>query len=152
MESRVTSIVAAGRAESGRGPQSLGLDLGSASGRTVVTKADEGVAPTARGAAQIVSPGTSSGSSSSGVGVAELTHEVVRALLSEYLDDTLLESDRRRIDGHLAGCSPCVAYLNTLRTTVRTLGQLPAPKAPSGTRARILEQARREGDDNAADA
>ena len=49
MESRVTSIIAAGRAESGRGSQRLGPDSGSASGRTAVTKADEGVAPTPGG-------------------------------------------------------------------------------------------------------
>jgi len=141
MESRVTSIIAAGRSESGRGPQRLGPDSGSASGRTAVTKADEGVAPTHRGATQIVNPG-----SSGGVGIAEVPHELIRGQLSEYLDDSLKESDRRRIDGHLASCPPCLAYLNTLRATVRALGVLPPPKAPSGIRARIVDQARREAD------
>jgi anti-sigma factor RsiW len=104
-----------------------------------VTKADEGVVPTPHGGTHIVTSGS--------VGVAELTHEIVRGLLSDYLDDALDESDRRRIDGHLAGCPPCVAYLHTLRTTVQAVGRLPAPKAPHGARARIVEQARREHDE-----
>ena len=106
-----------------------------------MTKADEGVAPTVRGATQIVTP-----NNSGSVGIAELTHELVRGQLSAYLDDSLSESDRRRIDGHLAACEPCTAYLNTLRATVRALDLLPAPKAPSGIRARIVEQARRESE------
>ena len=108
-----------------------------------MTKADEGVAPTSRGATQIVTPG-----SSGGVGIAELTHELVRGQISAYLDGSLGESDRRRIDGHLASCPPCTAYVQTLRTTVRALGKLPAPKAPASARQRILEQARREADAN----
>jgi len=108
-----------------------------------VTKADEGVAPSFRGATHIGNPG-----SSAAVGVAELTHELVRGQLSEYLDGTLGESDRRRLDGHLAACPPCTAYLNTLRATIRAVGKLPAPKAPRGAHGRIVEQARRESDAN----
>jgi hypothetical protein len=140
MESRVTSIIAAGRAESGRGSQRLGPDSGSASGRTAVTKADEGVASNGRAATHLGNPASTSAS----VGVAELTHEMVRQQLSDYLDDALGESGRRRIDGHLAACPPCAAYLHTLRVTVRALGQLPAAKAPARTRTSIVDQARRE--------
>ena len=146
MECRVTPIDAPGRAESGQGSQRLGPDSGSASGRTAVTKADEGVAPTIRGATQIVTPNNGSGNGSGSIGIAEVTHELVRGQLSEYLDDSLSERDRRRIEAHLAACPPCTAYLNTLRATVRALGVLPAPKAPSGIRARIIEQARRESE------
>jgi hypothetical protein len=148
MESRVTSIIAAGRAESGRGSQRLGPDSGSASGRTAVTKADEGVAPTARGPAHRGTPTSTSAS----VGVAELTHELVREQLSDYLDDALGEVSRRRIDGHLAGCPSCAVYLETLRVTVRGVQQLPAAKAPRGVTARIVEQARREPPSPGADA
>jgi anti-sigma factor RsiW len=113
-----------------------------------VTKADEGVAQSARGAVHLGTPTSTSAS----VGVAELTHELVREQLSDYLDDALGESTRRRIDGHLAGCPPCVAYLGTLRVTVRGLQQLPAAKAPRGAAARIVEQARREHGAPRADA
>jgi hypothetical protein len=143
MERRVTPSTAPGRAESGQSLQRLGPDSGSASGRTAVTKADEGVAPSFRGATHIGNPG-----SSAAVGVAELTHELVRGQLSEYLDGTLGEGDRRRLDSHLVACPPCTAYLKTFRATVRALGQLPAPKAPRGAHSRIVEQARRESDAN----
>ena len=113
-----------------------------------MTKADEGVAPTARGTAHLGTPASASAS----VGVAELTHELVREQLSDYLDDGLGESARRRIDGHLASCSPCAAYLRTLRATVRGVQQLPAPKAPRGAAARIIDQARREHDKPGPDA
>jgi anti-sigma factor RsiW len=113
-----------------------------------VTNADEGVAPAARGATHLGTPTSTSAS----VGVADLTHELVREQLSDYLDDALGESTRRRIDGHLAGCPPCAVYLNSLRTTVRVLGQLPAPKAPARARARIVDQARREHTTPRADA
>jgi hypothetical protein len=112
-----------------------------------VTKADDGVAQPFHGASQM----DTSGRSTSSVSVAELTHEVVRAQLSDYLDDSLDQSDRRRIDGHLASCPPCTTYLNTLRATVRGLGKLPAPKAPAGARNRIIEQARREADSLGSD-
>ena len=135
MDSRVTSITASGRAESGRGQQHLSPEISSASGRSVVTRADEGVAPTSCGAAQPATQGS--------VGVAAPTHELVRGQLSEYLDDTLGESVRHRIDSHLARCPECAVYLETLRTTVQALGQLPAPKAPSGARVSIVEQARK---------
>ena len=137
MDSRVTSITAAtGRVESGRGSSPLSPDLSSASGRSVVTRADEGVAPVSRGATQPATQGS--------VGVADITHDLVRGHLSDYLDDTLSEAVRHRIDRHLKTCTSCAASLETLRTTVQALGQLPAPKAPSGARVRILEQARSE--------
>ena len=106
-----------------------------------MTKADEGVAPTSRGAAQFVNPG-----SSGNVGVAEVTHELIRGQLSEYLDGSLVESERGRVETHLASCQPCTAYWNTFRATVRGVGKLPTPKAPRGMLGRIVEQARRESD------
>jgi hypothetical protein len=140
MESRVTSFIAAGRVESGRGSERLGPEVGSASGRTAVTNADEGVAPSTRSASHIGTPATTA----SGVGVADLTHDVVRSQLTDYLDDSLGDAARRRIDGHLAACRACSADLDSLRLTVRALQQLPAPKAPARAGARIIEQARRE--------
>ena len=105
-----------------------------------MTKADEGVGPAPGGGTHL---GTQT-SASAGVGIAELTHELVREQLSEYLDGGLGDAARHRIDGHLATCRPCTAYLHTLRVTARGVQQLPAAKAPRGAAARIVEQARRE--------
>ena len=112
-----------------------------------MTKADEGVAPGIHGATHIGNPG-----SSAAVGVAELTHELVRGQLSEYVDGTLREHERRRLESHLAACSPCTAYLNTLRATVGALGTLKPPRAPQRVRSKIVEQARRESADARSDA
>ncbi|MFN8636860.1 MAG: zf-HC2 domain-containing protein [Chloroflexota bacterium] len=111
-----------------------------------MTKADEGVAPTVRGATQIVTHGSPSGA----VDVPELTHEEIRGQLSDYLDDALAESDRRRVEGHLASCPSCARDHDSLRAIVKGLSHLPAPKAPARARAQILEQARRERDTDAA--
>jgi anti-sigma factor RsiW len=78
------------------------------------------------------------------VGVADLTHTDVRNGLSDYLDDTLSQSDRRRLEGHLLACRSCSAHLATLRATVRATEALPQPKAPGQARARILDRVRSE--------
>ena len=148
MERCVTSITAQQRVQSGQGTQHLGPDSGSASGRTAETKADEGVAPGSRVTMQF---GTSTSTTAS-VGVAELTHADVRAQLSDYLDDALGEAARHRIDKHLAACSPCRAFLESLRLTVKASASLPPAKAPERVRASILDLARREHDAAPADA
>lgn len=112
-----------------------------------MTKADDGVAPTLRGTTHTDTPG-----GSGSVGVAELTHELVRGQLTEYLDGSLGESDRRRIEGHLASCLSCTAYVRTFQATVQALGKLPAPKAPTSVRNKIVEQARQEAADANPDA
>ena len=78
------------------------------------------------------------------MGVAELTHVDVRSMLSDYLDDSLTPSDRRRVEGHLHGCRPCAADLATLRATVRATEALSRPKAPAQARAKILDRVRNE--------
>jgi hypothetical protein len=148
MEGRVTSITAQERVQSGQGTQHLGPDSGSASGRIAVTKADEGVAPSSRVTMHL---GTSTSTTTS-VGVAELTHADVRAQLSDYLDDALGEAARHRIDKHLATCSPCRAFLESLRLTVKASASLPPAKAPERVRASILDLARREHDASPVDA
>lgn len=52
-------------------------------------------------------------------------------LLMDYLEDALAPAQRRAIDGHLAGCLRCVAFVRSYRETPRilrdaTLGALPA--------------------------
>jgi anti-sigma factor RsiW len=73
------------------------------------------------------------------VETAELTHEEVRAELSDYLDGELDEAQRSRIAGHLARCSGCAAHLATLRRTVDLLGSLPPRVAPQRLRDRLQD-------------
>jgi hypothetical protein len=103
-------------------------------GRSAVTQADEGVA----WAAQVANQGTSQ----RGVGVAELTHSVLRSQFSDYLDGSLDSSDRRRVERHLDECRACSAYLDTMRKTAELLGELPPKAAPRGAKEAILKRAR----------
>jgi anti-sigma factor RsiW len=77
-------------------------------------------------------------SAASSVGVAEVTHDSIRDQLSEYLDDSLPEGERARVDEHLRHCGDCRAYRNTLRATSRALSDLPREKAPDRIRQRLL--------------
>lgn len=99
-----------------------------------MTQADEGV----EGVAQTPTQATSGG----GVGVAEWTHGAVRDQFSEYLDGSLGQIEAERLEGHLANCADCAAYLATLRSTVDLLSQLPTTTYPPGAKAAILDQVR----------
>lgn len=75
-----------------------------------------------------------------GVSLADVSHDLVRAQLSEYLDGSLSDPDRDRMDRHLDGCLDCLACLKTLRQTVKMLGELPARSAPPDAKASIVER------------
>ena len=45
-------------------------------------------------------------------------------LVTDYLEGTLSEVDRRRFDAHLAKCDGCSTYLAQLRETIRISGAL----------------------------
>ena len=53
------------------------------------------------------------------------------ALLSEYLDAQLPEKNCRELELHLKGCRPCIAYLESLKTTVEACRRYQAPRAPA---------------------
>ena len=46
------------------------------------------------------------------------------ALVTEYLDATMLPSERIRFERHLAVCPPCRGHLEQMRETIRTSGAL----------------------------
>ena len=54
------------------------------------------------------------------------------AMLSEYLDGELPAENCRQLERHLKGCRPCIAYLDSLKTTVEAcrryrVGRIPTP-------------------------
>ena len=49
--------------------------------------------------------------------------ELVR-LVTDYLEDALSDTDRRRFDAHLARCEDCTTYLAQIQDTVRITGTL----------------------------
>lgn len=46
------------------------------------------------------------------------------ALMTDYLDGVLAPAERARLEGHLAGCPHCSAYLDQLRTTRDALARI----------------------------
>jgi anti-sigma factor RsiW len=56
--------------------------------------------------------------------------ELVR-LVTDYLEGTLPDADRRRFDTHLTNCDGCTIYLAQMRDTIRLSGVLDEdPLAP----------------------
>lgn len=49
----------------------------------------------------------------------KLTCKEILDCLSEYVDEELDTSLCDEIENHMSGCNPCVAFLNTLKKTVK---------------------------------
>jgi anti-sigma factor RsiW len=47
-------------------------------------------------------------------------------LITDYLENALPRKQRRRLAKHLAGCGNCTEYLDQMRTTIASTGQLRA--------------------------
>ncbi|MDX1511870.1 MAG: zf-HC2 domain-containing protein [Nitriliruptorales bacterium] len=45
-------------------------------------------------------------------------------LMTDWLDELLVDGDRERLAAHLAGCQACGVYLDQLRATVTIVGSL----------------------------
>jgi RNA polymerase sigma-70 factor (ECF subfamily) len=63
--------------------------------------------------------------------------------LSEYLDGELSPDLCAQLEGHLGDCPPCVAFLESLRRTVRWTASVDAPALPEEVRDRVREAWRR---------
>lgn len=59
-------------------------------------------------------------------------------LVTAYLDGALDLDTRARFDVHVAGCDGCEHYLQQLRTTVDTLGQVRGDELDPAFRDRLL--------------
>jgi anti-sigma factor RsiW len=59
-------------------------------------------------------------------------------LVTDYLEGTLPEHDRARMDAHLAECDGCAGYLEDMRTLVGSLHETPEPPPDEATRDALL--------------
>ena len=65
-------------------------------------------------------------------------------LVTAYLEDALDAADRQRVLDHLDLCDGCSTYLEQIRATVRTVGDLSEPGGlPDAGRQRLLDAFRR---------
>ena len=56
--------------------------------------------------------------------IQPLTCKELVELITEYIEGTLPEDDRARVDEHLAGCEGCTNYLEQMRQTIRLTGTI----------------------------
>jgi len=59
-------------------------------------------------------------------------------LVTAYLEGQLDPDARRRFEEHLAECEGCERYLDQIRRTVKSLGDLPADSLDGQVRDRLL--------------
>ena len=59
-------------------------------------------------------------------------------LLADYLDGSLDPATARRLQTHLEGCAPCVAFVNTYKGTVKAARQLKETDIPSELKDRLV--------------
>ena len=60
-------------------------------------------------------------------------------LITEYLEGSLPPEDKARFEQHLAFCDWCRTYLEQMRLTIHTLGELSEESIPEGVKAELLE-------------
>lgn len=71
---------------------------------------------------------------------SEMECRQIAELLGEYIEGTLPTATRDLIDWHIEGCPPCVAFMNTYRSTVEATRKLPDPTTiPPELRSRLLK-------------
>ncbi len=68
----------------------------------------------------------------------EMTCKELVELVTEYLEGTLPEDARRRMENHLLGCDGCTNYLEQMRQTIRLMGQLREENLTSEQRDDLL--------------
>lgn len=59
-----------------------------------------------------------------GMSSEEMTCQELVELVTDYLEETLPDAERRRFEDHLDECPWCVTYLEQMRQVVQTLGEL----------------------------
>lgn len=59
-------------------------------------------------------------------------------LVTSYLEATLPEHERARMDAHLAECDGCAGYLEDMRRLVGSLSETPEPPPDEATRDALL--------------
>jgi anti-sigma factor RsiW len=60
-------------------------------------------------------------------------------VVTDYLDGTLPDEDRRRLEEHLAECPYCVDYIEQMRATIEALGTVGEDSISAKTRHELLE-------------
>lgn len=71
-------------------------------------------------------------------GPSEIECRQIAELLADYLDGSLPRHTVELIEWHIEGCSPCVAFVNTYRGTIRATSSLREVQVPAELKSRLL--------------
>jgi hypothetical protein len=71
-------------------------------------------------------------------GPSDLECRKIAELLGDYLDGTLPKPTVELIEWHVDGCPPCIAFINTYRSTVRATSRLGDVEIPRELKQRLL--------------
>ncbi len=63
----------------------------------------------------------------------------IAELLADYLDGSLPKHTVELIEWHVEGCAPCVAFINTYRSTIRATRTFPDAPMPTELKKRLLK-------------
>lgn len=85
-----------------------------------------------------MSPGDCSGQGR-GSPPTQIECRQIAELLADYLDGSLPRPTAELIEWHIDGCAPCVAFLNTYRSTIRSTRALPDTPMPAELKKRLLD-------------
>ncbi len=69
----------------------------------------------------------------------ELACQELVELVTDYVEGALPLPERARFEAHLAGCSGCTQYLEQIRLTINTLGQLTEDTIEPQARDELLQ-------------
>jgi anti-sigma factor RsiW len=62
----------------------------------------------------------------------------IAEVLGEYLEGTLPPDTAERLEWHLDGCAPCVAFVNTYRGTIDAARTLREVEVPAELKLRLI--------------
>ena len=68
----------------------------------------------------------------------EMTCKELVELVTEYLEGTLPNDTRQKMENHLSGCDGCTHYLEQMRQTIQLTGQVREENLTPGQRDDLL--------------
>ena len=71
--------------------------------------------------------------------VEQLSCRELVELVTNYFEGALSPEERARFEQHVAGCGGCTRYVEQLRVTIATVGQLGPEAVPAEAEAALLE-------------
>jgi anti-sigma factor RsiW len=64
-------------------------------------------------------------------------------MVTDYLEDAMPATERRRLEHHLSGCRPCTEYLAQIRETIRLAGRVTPDDLTPAMRTELTDLYRR---------